>query len=464
MEFKRLKTYLALAAVMGTTLVQAPVTAWAIGPGETGSSVSSSSSGPSQKGPGVSQDSSAEAETPKNPYAWERVNGVYQMEDGSPIDGVYARGIDVSHWQGEIDWRKVAGDDVSFVMLGTRYDGQLDPRFHQNIQGALNNGIQVGAYIYSYATTPEMAAAEADFVLNAVRGYNITYPIVFDVEATVMRSLPREELTAIVNTFCQRIEQAGYQTAIYANEYWLYNLLDMSSIPYDVWVARYGVKYTYSNPYMWQATNTGSIEGINGNVDIDFQFKSSPHGQKASSGGPGVSGPASGSSFGPSPSGSGSGTSGPSAPGSSSGTDTSGSGASGQNTPVQPIAPGQTVMGWVDRDGTWYYYGANNQMVTGWIQDNGDWYYLDFDGSMEKGWTMVSDKWYYMRDNGSMVIGWRQIDGFWYYFQGDGQMATGWLQVDGGVYYLDENGRMKANETFTVDGVQYTAREDGRCN
>ena len=389
---------------------------------------------------------------------YERVNGYYQMLDGTVIDGVVARGIDVSRWQGNIDWNTVAADDVEFVMLGTRSKGAVDPYFHKNVKEASDAGVRVGAYIYSLATTPQMAVEEADFVLDLVKDYPISFPIAFDAEdSSTLGSLPPAQVTEIINAFCERVEAAGYYPMVYANDYWLANKIDMTNMHYDVWVARYGVKYTYSNPYMWQATNTGSIEGINGNVDIDFQFKSSPHGQKVSSGGPGVSGPASGSSSGPSTSGSGSGTSGPSAPGSSSGT-------SGQNTPVQPIAPGQTVMGWVDRDGTWYYYGANNQMVTGWLQDNGDWYYLDFDGSMEKGWTMVSDKWYYMRDDGSMVIGWRQIGGFWYYFQGDGQMATGWLQVDGGVYYLDENGRMKANETFTVDGVQYTAREDGRCN
>ena len=87
------------------------------------------------------------------------------MSDGSAIQNVLHRGIDVSRWQGEINWSQVAKDDISFVMLGTRSKGAVDPYFHKNIQNATANGVKVGVYIYSLATTTDMAVQEADFCI-----------------------------------------------------------------------------------------------------------------------------------------------------------------------------------------------------------------------------------------------------------------------------------------------------------
>ena len=99
------------------------------------------------------------------------------MPDGSAIQNVLHRGIDVSRWQEEINWSQVAKDDISFVMLGTRSKGAVDPYFHKNIQNAAANGIKVGVYIYSLATTTDMAVQEADFVLNLINDYPISYPV-----------------------------------------------------------------------------------------------------------------------------------------------------------------------------------------------------------------------------------------------------------------------------------------------
>ena len=132
--------------------------------------------------------------------------GVYQMLDGSSIDGVVSRGVDISHWQEAIDWKAVAADDVNFVMLGTRYKGEVDPLFDYNATEAAKYGIKLGAYIYSYAMTTDEAAAEADFVLNLIKDYPISYPVAFDVEDTnTQGTLSKSELTAIINTFCEKI-------------------------------------------------------------------------------------------------------------------------------------------------------------------------------------------------------------------------------------------------------------------
>ena len=112
---------------------------------------------------------SVSAIAPAYAAAWEKnANGSYVASDGSTITGVKERGIDVSHWKQTIDWNRVAADDVKFVMLGTRYNNDVDPYFGTNALGAHKAGIKVGAYIYSYATTTAMAEAEADFVLDLI--------------------------------------------------------------------------------------------------------------------------------------------------------------------------------------------------------------------------------------------------------------------------------------------------------
>ena len=117
----------------------------------------------------------------------------------------------------------MAKDDISFVMLGTRSKGAVDPYFHKNIQNATANGVKVGVYIYSLATTTDMAVQEADFVLNLITDYPISYPVAFDMEDSTQGNLSKSELAAIANAFCKRISAAGYYPIIYANENWLKN-------------------------------------------------------------------------------------------------------------------------------------------------------------------------------------------------------------------------------------------------
>ena len=206
--------------------------------------------------------------------AWGKgANGSYVGSDGSALTGIVSRGIDVSHWKQSINWTAVAADDVQFVMLGTRYNNDVDPYFSANATGAFNAGLKVGAYIYSYATTTEMAEAEADFVLNLIKDYPISYPVVMDVESSEMSTLTPAKLADVINAFCKKIETAGYYPMLYTNDYWLSNKIDMSKVHYDVWVARYDVKPAYAGAALWQATNQGQINGISGSVDINFALK-----------------------------------------------------------------------------------------------------------------------------------------------------------------------------------------------
>lgn len=280
-------------------------------------------------GPGMSTDGLA--------AGYNKVSdGIYQMLDGTAITGVFARGIDISHWQGAVDWKLAAADDISFAMLGTRYKGGIDPYFREFAEGAQANGIKIGAYIYSYAMDVAGAEAEADFILDLVKDYPISYPIAYDLEDRSQAGLSPQELAAMVNAFCAKIEAAGYYPMLYANDYWLANRIDMSLINHDVWVARYEIKHAYSNPAMWQATSTGTVKGITGNVDINFQYK-----------------------------------------------DFSGK-----------IAPDL----WRSIGGRTYYYQNYTMQKNTWIHDGGGWFYLNSGGQPATGWLTQNGAHYYLTE------------------------------------------------------------------
>lgn len=530
-EMRKRCQALVLAGILGAGTLGSAYTAYAAGPGEMPASVGASAAG----GPGETGGSGGTGNVPSasstsenvkgtdqtNPNAWKKVNGVYQMPDGSAIQNVLARGIDVSRWQGEINWSQVAADDVSFVMLGTRSKGAVDPYFHRNIQQASAAGVKVGVYIYSLAVTVEMAEAEADFVLDLIHDYPVSYPVAFDMEDSTQGNLSKEELAAIANAFCKKISDSGYYPIIYANENWLKNKLDMSLMDYPVWVARYSARPSYQNPVMWQATSTGSVKGINGNVDIDFQFKdfsgqipantwrtingkryyySNYAKQKnawaqdssdwyymdseglASTGWITVSGSRYYLDE----------TTGKMQTGwrqdqgkwyylGSSGavkkgwiedngawyyTDSNGImqtgwlDADGKRYYMEPS--GKMAVGWTNQNGKWYYLDASGALAKGWIQDNGSWYCSDTNGVMQTGWLSEGGKRYYLKGSGVMATGWREMDGAWYYFDGSGAMATGMIEVNGLHYYMDPStGRMAAGQTLEIGGAVYEAAADG---
>lgn len=373
--------------------------------------------------------------------AYERVNGHYQLADGTVIENAIGRGIDVSRWQGNVNWAAVAADDVSFVMLGTRSKGAVDPNFHTNVQGASAAGLKVGAYIYSLATTPDMARAEADFVLGLVKDYPISFPIAFDAEdSATLGTLPPAQVSEVINAFCQRIADAGYYPIVYANDYWLSKKIDLSKMSYDVWVARYEAKHVFPNPIMWQVSSTGSIDGINGNVDIDFLYKDLT----------------------------------PKLPGNMWRT-IGGNTYYYQNYSIQKNAwindgsgwfymnqEGLPATGWFDKDGLRYYLDeTSGRMNTGWKQLSDKWYFFNPSGSMNTGWLSDKGARYYLDSNGSMVTGWKELNGQYYYLDpSSGQMATGWKDLNGKRYFLQENGVM-ATGWLDNNGKRYYLNNDG---
>ena len=190
------------------------------------------------------------------------------------------KGIDVSTFQGEIDWKKVKAAGIEFAMVRAAYgwedwENQVDKRFHQNVKGAQAAGVNVGAYHYSYATTAEEARKEAEFFLDAIRGYRLEYPVAFDLEDKCQANLGRDRLSEIVHAFCRTVEDAGYYVMLYTNLDWIRNRLDPALLNrYDLWLAQWGVDApTYEGPIgIWQRCSDGEVDGIRGRVDLDMDM------------------------------------------------------------------------------------------------------------------------------------------------------------------------------------------------
>ncbi|WP_051650790.1 glycoside hydrolase family 25 protein [Lachnoclostridium phytofermentans] len=156
---------------------------------------------------------------------------------------------------------------------------ELDPYFVQNIEGAIKAGVSVGVYFFSQATTIEEAMEEADFVLEQIKDYKISYPVIFDTEYVTTydaraNNLSRQLRTDITKTFCEKIQSAGYHPMIYANTKWMVMGIDLEQLSaYDLWFAYYGNNLTFPYDFqMYQYSDSGSIPGIKGNVDLNISF------------------------------------------------------------------------------------------------------------------------------------------------------------------------------------------------
>ena len=207
------------------------------------------------------------------------------------------KGIDISTWQGKIDWKKVKDAKIDFAIPRSGYGWenratQTDKQFYNNLDGAAANGIPVGCYHYSYATTKDQARKEADFVMELLKDRKLGYPVFYDLEDKSQLALSRSALTDIAEAFCQEIESAGYYPGIYCSLDWARNRLDMNRLSkYDLWLAQYYYAVTYTGPYtVWQYTSTGAVNGITGNVDLNVSYKDYP-GLMASLGKNGYSAP-----------------------------------------------------------------------------------------------------------------------------------------------------------------------------
>lgn len=210
--------------------------------------------------------------------AWNYENGAYRNSIGEPILGAVKKGIDVSYAQGKIDWESVKNDGIDYVIIRCGYgddmESQDDQFWEYNVEECERLGIPYGVYIYSYATTIAMAQSEANHVLRLIAGHKLSYPVYFDMEDSSTENISTDLREEIAQTFCNAITNAGYDVGIYANLYWWNTKLTgevFNNTSWSKWVAQYSTECDYKEKYdMWQCTSQGRVNGIAGNVDIDF--------------------------------------------------------------------------------------------------------------------------------------------------------------------------------------------------
>ncbi len=212
------------------------------------------------------------------------VEGEYTYQKDGRV--VSHKGIDVSKYQQKIDWKKVAADGVeyAFIRVGCRgYGGGSmikDERFHENVKAALAENIQVGTYFFSQAITMEEVLEEADFVIKELEGYEITYPVVIDIERVDgekarQDALDKETRTKLCLAFLERIKEAGYTPMVYGELETFSELLDIEQlVGYDFWICETGGTMTFPYEFaVWQYSHTGKVDGIKGETSLSISLK-----------------------------------------------------------------------------------------------------------------------------------------------------------------------------------------------
>ena len=356
--------------------------------------------------------------------------GNYVSSNGKEIPGALRRGIDVSEWNGDINWAKVKQDDVSFAIIrcgGTymssrkQYD---DDTFEYNAKECERLGIPYGVYFFSTAKSASDAKKELAFTLKKLEGLNPTLPVYYDLEWEDIASTSNRKMFADISTiFCEGLAAAGYMPGVYANTTWWENYLtDPCFERWSRWVAQYYSRCEYGGTYdIWQCTSVATIKGISGsnNVDLNFDFRANW----------GVKGAweKSGSTW--------------------KYRYDDGTYASGGLVDIDGAiytfnSSGNALRGWQKVSGSWRYFDPDTRaMVRGWLEYDGIWYWLDTtSGAMATGWLKLNKTWYYLNSDGSMAIGWLQVNGVWYYFDASGAMVTGTQTINGTKYTFNKNG------------------------
>lgn len=203
--------------------------------------------------------------------------------DGHLSTGSGTMGIDVSKWNGSIDWNAVKNSGVSWVIIRCGYRGSStgalieDPKFRANISGAKAAGLQVGAYFFTQAVNEVEAVEEASMAVGLCGAYGLNLPLFLDVEGAGGRadSIGADMRTAVVKAFCQTVRNSGYAAGIYANKTWFTEKMHVSQLTsYKIWLAQYAAAPTYSASRIdyWQYSSKGKVSGISGNVDMNVKY------------------------------------------------------------------------------------------------------------------------------------------------------------------------------------------------
>lgn len=207
-----------------------------------------------------------------------------------------AKCIDISSYQKTIDFKKVKASGIDNVIIrcgftgyGLSHSKNKDDFFEAHYKNAKSAGMNVGVYYYSCAVTEREAQEEAEFVLSILKGKQFELPVYMDVEDAhdvkasgvypeSQQSIGKTRLTAVVNKFCETIEKAGYFVGIYSGKYWFRDNMDMSVLNrYTIWLAQWTNKPDYEGDFgLWQYTDSGKVNGISGNVDMNIMYVDFP--------------------------------------------------------------------------------------------------------------------------------------------------------------------------------------------
>ncbi len=189
------------------------------------------------------------------------------------------KGIDVSEFQGFINWDKVKADGIKFAILrvgfGSDITSQDDKYIERNIEECERIGIPYGVYLFSYANTVDKARSEAEHTLRLIKGHTLKMGVWYDIEDNgTSGSVSKETLTNIINTYCNTIKNAGYEVGVYANLSWLNNKIESSvQDKWPIWVAQYYKECQYKGNYkIWQYSSSGKVDGISGNCDMNYFY------------------------------------------------------------------------------------------------------------------------------------------------------------------------------------------------
>ena len=364
---------------------------------------------------------------------WYYFNSKGYWIDNNTYEKDTLKGIDVSAWQEEVDWQAVKNDGVQFAMIRLGYNTErLDKYYQRNMKEADKAGIPVGVYYYSKATNEAEAVRDAEFVIENLKGYKVSYPVAIDLEDKVQENLSKEELGKIARAFADEVEAAGYTPMVYANENWYLNYIDWSLLgDVEKWIARYNVVINPSiERQIWQCCDTGLIDGVKGNVDINFGYKDytkyiTPRTEPLES------------------------------------YYKRGEWQKNDKGWWYQYKNGQYPKNqWESINDRWYWFNAEGYMQTGWQSIGGSWYYLDESGAMQTGWQSIGGHWYYLKSWGAMAQGWENINGEWYHMDESGVMQTGWQSIGGHWYYMNSSGAMLTGRHY-IDGVWYSFDSSG---
>lgn len=382
-----------------------------------------------------------------NSKAWKKINGVCYNGSGKIIPGAITRGMDVSEWQGNIDWKQVKKSDIDFAFVRISYGlTHEDYTYDENMTNAELAGVPTGTYVYSTALSTTTALKEAQLAISKMQGYKVSYPVVYDLEDAKASKLSAKTVSEMALTFCNEVRRAGYYPMVYCNTNWYDNYIDWSLLSgVDVWIARYGdtiqapdkERYNYT---IWQSTDGNRESGLNstsglvagipaGNdVDMDFGYvdytkKITPRWKSLDSYVPAVK------------------------------PDTGSNGGSQEQTGLH------------QENGKYYYVNENGERVSDqWITVNGKTYYISSDGYALMGMKKVDGKYYWFHTKSGYMFKNRRVtrstgdiyyfgsdgvrceNGMYkvrekngehtYYFQKNGKAYKGWLTLNGKKYYF----------------------------